>query len=91
MKAQRKTFRLGCHPAKQGPRPLSNNQGRVKKSVTGPTMIKKTTILSQGDKQLQLRNKLRLGTWNIHSILQLRKIQLLGEEMMRLGERGEME
>jgi len=54
-------------------------------------MIKKTTILSQGDKQLQLRNKLRLGTWNIHSILQLRKIQLLGEEMMRLGERGEME
>ena len=42
-------------------------------------------ILSQGDKQLQLRNKLRLGTWNIRSMLQLGKVQLLGEEMMRLG------
>jgi len=47
-------------------------------------MMKKTTIVSQGDKQLQLHNKLRLGTWNIRSMLQLGKI-LLGEEMMRLG------
>jgi len=53
MQAQTKKFRLGRHPAKQGPRPLTNNQGRVEKSVTGPTMIKKTTILSQDDKQLQ--------------------------------------
>jgi len=35
-------------------------------------MMKKTTILSQSEKQLQLRNKLR-------------KAQLLGQEMMRLG------
>jgi len=48
-------------------------------------MIKKTTILSQCDKQLQLRNKLRLGTWNIRSMLQLGKVQLFGDEMMRLG------
>ena len=48
-------------------------------------LMKKTTILSQGDKQLQLCNKLRLGTWNIRSMLQLGKVQLLGEEMMRLG------
>jgi len=41
-------------------------------------MMKKTTILSQGDK-MQLRNKLRLGTWNIRSKLQLGKVQLLGE------------
>jgi len=46
-------------------------------------MIKNTTILSQG--QLQLRKKLRLGTWNIRSMLQLRQVQLLGDEMMRLA------
>jgi len=49
-------------------------------------MMKNTTILSQDHaKELQLRNKLRLGTWNIRSMLQLGKVQLLGEEMMRLG------
>ena len=73
-------------PAKQGPRPLPSNQGRVEKSVTGSTMMKNTTILSQGHaKQLQLRNKLRLGTWNIRSMLQLGKVQLLGEEKIRLA------
>jgi len=46
-------------------------------------MMKNTTILSQG--QLQLHKKLRLGTWNIHSMLQLEKVQLLGDEMTRLG------
>jgi len=49
MQAQRKTLELRHHPAKQGPRPLSNNQGRVEKLVTGPIMMKKTTVLSQGD------------------------------------------
>ena len=83
MQTQRKTFRLGRRPAKQGPRPLSSNQGRVEKSVTGSTTMKNTTILSQG--QLQLRKKLRLGTWNIRSMLQLGKVQLFGDEMMRLG------
>jgi len=49
-------------------------------------MMKNTTILSQGHaKQLQLRNKLRLGTWNIRSMLQLGKVQLLGEEKIRLA------
>ena len=45
--------------------------------------MKNTTTLSQG--QLQLRKKLRRGTWNIRSMLQLGKVQLLGDEMMRLG------
>ena len=40
-----------------------------------------TTIPSQ----MQMRNKPRIGTWNICSMLQLGKVQLLGEEMMRLG------
>jgi len=59
--------------------------GSGEKSVTGTTTIKKAAILSQGDKQLQLHNKFRLGTWNICSMLQLEYDQLLGEEMMRLG------
>ena len=89
------TFQLGCRPAKQGPRPLSRNQGRVEKLVTGSTMMKKTRILPQGNKQLQLCNKLRPGTWNICSMLQLGSVQLLSEEITRLGVdmwvvRGEM-
>ena len=57
MQTQRKTFRLRCRPAKQGPRSLLSNQGRVEKSATGVTMMKKTRILylSQGDEQLQSR------------------------------------
>jgi len=48
--------------------------------------MKKTMILSQGHaKELQLRNKLTLGTCNIRSMLQLGQVQLLGEEMVRLG------
>ena len=85
MQAQRKTFPLRRCPAKQGPHPLPSNQGRVKKSVTGSATMKETRILSQSDKYLQLHNKLRLDTWNIRSMLQLGKVQLLDEETMRLG------
>jgi len=80
MQTQRKTFWLGRRPTKQGPRPLSSNQGRVEKSVTGSTTMQNTAILSQS--QLQLRKKLRLGTWNIRSMLQLGKVQLLGDRTM---------
>jgi len=67
--------------AKQEPRPLSRNQDRVEKSVTGQTMMKETMILLQGRaKQLQMRNKHTLGTWNIQSVL-----QLICEDMMTLG------
>ena len=72
---------LACK--KQSGGVLASNQGRVEKSVTGSTMMKNTTILSQG--QLQLHKKLRLGTWNIRSMLQLGKVHLFGDEMMRLG------
>jgi len=88
MQTQRKTFRLGRRPAKQGPRPLSSNQGRVEKSVTGSIMMKNTTILSQGDaKQLQLRNKLRLDwTDNIKTWT-----GLLVEESVRMTQDGDGE
>jgi len=80
MQAQRKTFRLGRHPAKQGPCPLSNNQGRAgsKNRLLLHRLhqlhlligyIKHDEENNDTDKQLQLCNKLRLGTWNIRSIL----------------------
>ena len=48
------------------------------------SMMKESMMLPQGHaKQLQMRNK--HSTWNIRSMLQLGKVQLLGEEMMRLG------
>jgi len=47
--------------------------------------MKNTTTLSQGHgKLLQLRNKLRLGTWNICSMLQLGKVAATDEETERL-------
>jgi len=53
--------------------------------ITPPVMEASWSCYMIGQaKQLQLRNKLRLGTWNIRSMLQLGKVQLLGEETMRL-------
>ena len=45
----------------------------------------KTKVDFTEARQLQLHKKLRLGTWNIRSMLQLGKVQVLGDEMMRLG------
>ena len=38
-----KPYRLGRRPGAQGPRPLSRDQGRVEKLVTGTTIHKTTT------------------------------------------------
>ena len=38
-----KPYRLGRRPGEQGPRPLSRDQGRVEKLVTGTTIHKTTT------------------------------------------------
>ena len=40
-----KPYRLGRRPGEQGPRPLSRNQGRVEKLVTGTTIHKTTTTV----------------------------------------------
>ena len=63
--------RIGRRPVKQGPRSLSSNQDRVEKSVTGRTTF-------------SLRSQLRIGTWNVRSMLQLGKLQILESEMERL-------
>ena len=84
MDKQQKQYQPGRRPAKQGPRPLPMNQGRVGKLATGTRG--KTVTSSQGQpKALQLRKKLRLGTWNVRSMLKLGKVQMLGREMERLA------
>ena len=36
------------------------------------------------DGTMQLRKKIRIGTWNVRSMLQLGKVQNLGRELERL-------
>src|SRR6218665_1867784 len=77
MKPNDKPCRLGRRPVKQGPRPLLSDQDRVGKSATGRNM-------NIEDGTMQLRKKMRIGTWNIRSMLQLGKVQNLGRELERL-------
>jgi hypothetical protein len=79
---QQNTYRLGRRPA-QGPRPLLMNQDRVGKSVTGTGKIERVMMITDGQK-VQLRKRLRLGTWNVRSLLQIGKMHLLGRELERL-------
>jgi len=80
MQTQRRTFRLERRWLNKVRVPCRETRAGSKKSVTGQTVMKETMILSQGRaKQLQMRNKHRLGTWNVLSVLQL------GEDMMTLG------
>ena len=80
MQTQRRTFRLERRWLNKVCVPCRETRAGSKKSVTGQTMMKETMMLSQGHaKQLQMRNKHRLGTWNVLSVLQL------GEDMMRSG------
>ena len=74
-------------PAKQGPRPLLRDQGRVGKSDTGSDKTEQME-LSMGRRHngpIQLRKKIRIGTWNIRTLLQLGKLQVLGRELERIG------
>ena len=95
MNRQQSTFRLGRRPAIQGPRPLLRNQDRVGKSTTGTNetdkiskAVKLTTQTQPAAIQLRKKKKkkrkLRLGTWNVRSMLQLGKVQILGNELERL-------
>jgi len=86
MDSQKVIFRLGRRPAKQGPRPLLNDQDRVGKLATGRNR-KLQLELSEDRKEqsIQLRKKLRIGTWNVRSMSQLGKTQILGRELDRNG------
>ena len=74
------SYRLGRHPGQQGPRPLLSNQDRVEKWTTG----RNNKIITPPSTSIQLRKKLRIATWNIRSMLQIGKIQILEHEMDRM-------
>ncbi len=73
-------YRLGCHPGKQGPRPLPSDQGRVEKLATGKHLkMKHTTGNTQ---RLKLfKNTLTVGTWNVQTLWAAGKLELLRNEM----------
>ena len=68
------SYRLGRRPGQKGPRHLLSNQGRDEKLATGR---------GNSNGKVQIRKTLRIGTWNVRSMLQLGKVQVLGEELER--------
>src|SRR6218665_1699485 len=88
METKDNSFRLRRRPAKQGPHPLLGNQDRVEKWATR-RKASETTDTNRGvDKEkriFQLRKKIKIGTWNVRSMLQLGKTMILSKEMERLG------
>src|ERR1700733_9163342 len=65
-----KTCRLGRRPDKQGPRIQSSDRGWIEKLATERKM--KTA-----------RNMMTVGTWNVRTLWEAGKMQLLQEEMSR--------
>jgi hypothetical protein len=78
----KKPYRLGRHPGKQGPRPLPSDQGRVEKLATGKNLhINYTT---ENTTKLKLaKNTLTVGTWNVQTLWTAGKLELLRNEMKR--------
>ena len=69
-------YRLGRHPGKQGPRPLSSDQGRVDKLAIGKPL---NTKHSTGNTQrLKLaKSILTVGAWNVQTLWAAGKLELL--------------
>ena len=65
-------YRLGRRPGKQGPRPLSSDQGRMNKLATGNTQRLKLA-----------KNILTVGTWNVQTLWAAGKLELVRNEMKR--------
>ena len=72
-------YRLGRRPRKQGPRPLSSDQGRVEKLATG-----KNSCTTKHTQKLKLaKNTLTIGTLNVQTLWAAGKLELLRNEMKR--------
>ena len=88
MNKKQLSYRLGRRPGQQGPRPLSGDQDKVEKLVTGrnnkQTSRNNDKSTTTPITSIQLRKKFRIGTWNVRSMLQLGKMQILEHEMERL-------
>ena len=72
-------YRLGRRPGKQGPHPLSSDQGRVEKLATG-----KNSYTTKNTQKVKLaKNILTVGTWNVQTLWAAGKLELLRNEMKR--------
>ena len=76
-KSKESSSRLGRRPVKQGPRSLSSDQDRGVKTAPGRQR--------QRQKQtIQLRKQIKVGTWNVRSMIQTGKLQEFEMEMERM-------
>jgi len=96
MEPKLNSYWLGRQPGYQGPRILLGDQGRNDKLATGMTSALLSNQGRVGDKAterqtagevpvLRLRQKTKIGTWNIRGINKCGKLQLLSKELCRVG------
>lgn len=87
-RTNRNGYRLGCRPGEQEPRPLSGSQGKVEKWTTGASpkagIPRAGGALRTTGNRIQLRDTTRIGTWNVRSLIELGKLELLEKELERL-------
>ncbi|CAF4469132.1 unnamed protein product, partial [Rotaria sp. Silwood2] len=80
-------YRLGRRPGQQGPRPLSGDQSRVEKVVTGKasnTKNSNTNNTVASTNEIRLRKEiLTIGTWNARTLWEAGKLDLLRHELKR--------
>jgi len=85
-KKQRKYW-LGRRPGQQGPRPTSGLQDVVEKLVTGSTPEDEIPGSNGASdvtgNSIQLRKQIRMGTWNVRSLIETGKLKLLSMELER--------
>src|SRR5215470_16630953 len=82
-------YRIGRHPGYQGPRSLLSDQDRIEKLATGETS---SVLSNQGidgqratEREIRLREKVKIGTWNVRGFNKCGKLQLLSKELERVG------
>ncbi|CAF3296321.1 unnamed protein product, partial [Rotaria sp. Silwood2] len=80
-------YRFGRRPGEQDPCPLSGNQSRVEKLVTGKlsnTRKPKPNNIATSTNGMRLRKEiLTIGTWNARTLWETGKLDLLRNELKR--------
>ena len=85
---RRNSYRIGCSPGYQEPRPMSGSQGMVEKLDTGASLETEIprvegALRTTGNTKVQLRKETRIGTWNVRSLLEEGKLDLLEHQLDR--------
>lgn len=80
---------IGRRPGKQGPRPILGNQGMVEKLAPGKSLEgeipgPESALMATGNR-IQTRKPIKIGTWNVRSLIESGKLELMEAELTRLG------